>query len=64
MISLRDYVRSVLFFGRAFASAVKSGATFGVFGGHDFTNSERPEESDHYSWTSNEDHKLTAQIHC
>jgi transcription factor WhiB len=30
-----------------FTSAVKSGATFGVFGGHDFTNGERPEESDH-----------------
>jgi hypothetical protein len=30
-----------------FASAAKSGATFGVFGGHDFTTRARPEESDH-----------------
>ena len=28
-------------------SAAKSGATFGVFGGHDFTTRARPEESDH-----------------
>jgi len=30
-----------------FTSATKSGATFGVFGGHDFTTMARPEESDH-----------------
>ena len=30
-----------------FTSAAKSGATFGVFGGHDFTTRTRPEESDH-----------------
>ena len=30
-----------------FTSAAKSGATFGVFGGHDFTTRARPEESDH-----------------
>jgi Transcription factor WhiB len=30
-----------------FTSAAKSGATFGVFGGHDFTSRARPEESGH-----------------
>ena len=30
-----------------FIAAAKSGATFGVFGGYDFTTRARPEEVDH-----------------